>query len=245
MRRTRDNGVDNALEQWRIERAAELQEEQRQRDAAQAAAAANDPVAIYAATANAEAEHNRQLVLSGVLSDEYLSQFGTIVRQPFTEAQVQVAMDQFMAETPDYIRTNSNAKVLIEFIWRNNISPAACDSYRIAHKLLTLWNGYPDLEKPVAQAEVIAPEVAEPVLTPSEQFKVNQANLDTVIAIVDGVEISERYLNSLPSRQELIIRRKLEKGHSGDSNFDEYLERRDVKFAMNQEIERKGAEEQQ
>ena len=33
-------------------------------------------------------------------------------------------------------------------------------------------------------------------------FKVNQANLDTVIAIVDGVEISERYLNSLPKSAE-------------------------------------------
>jgi hypothetical protein len=192
-----------------------------------------------------EEEQNRELVLSGVLSDEYLSGFGTIVRQPFSEAQVDTAMAQFMAETADYVKTKANAKVLIEFLYRNNISPAACSSYRIGHAILKLWALYPD--EVVPQTAPVPQMVEEPqqVLTPSEKFMADQVNLDTVFAIVDGVEISERYLNSLPSREELKIRRKLEKGHAGDSNLDEYLERRDVKFAMEQEVARKGAEESQ
>src|ERR1700678_1140009 len=136
----RDHRSGPAFETWKIERQAEIDAEK----AAQEAAAANDPAAIYAATANAEAQHNRQLVLSGVLSDEYLSSFGTIVRQPFTEAQVEIAMAEFMAQTPDYVKTKVNAKVLIEFLYRNNISPAACSSYRIGHAILKLWALYPD-----------------------------------------------------------------------------------------------------
>jgi len=77
---------------------------------------------------DAEAEAQRALVLHGVLSDEYLGQFGSIVRKPFTEAQVEVAMDQFKAATNDYVQTKANAAVLIEFLYRNDLSPAPCCS---------------------------------------------------------------------------------------------------------------------
>ena len=118
---------DNALEQWRIEKRQRLQEEQRQRDAAQAAAAANDPVAIYAATANAEAEHNRQLVLSGVLSDDYLSQFGTDredSRSPKRRFK-SPWISSWLKRLTTFARIRMR-KCSSSLIWRNNISPAAC-----------------------------------------------------------------------------------------------------------------------
>ena len=61
----RDHRSGPAFEQWKIERQAEIDAEK----AAQDAAAAQNPTAIYAATANAEAEATRQLVLTGRLSD--------------------------------------------------------------------------------------------------------------------------------------------------------------------------------
>ena len=65
--RNRREGDSTFLE-WQQAYQAEQDAAKAAADAAQAAVEANDPVAIYAATANAEAEHNRQLVLSGVLS---------------------------------------------------------------------------------------------------------------------------------------------------------------------------------
>jgi hypothetical protein len=240
MQRARDRRVnDPAYIEWQKEHQAELDAEK----AAQAVAAAQDPTVMYQQAANAEAGAQRDLVLNGVLSDEYLSQFGHIVREPFTEAQVSNAMEQFKAATPEYIQTRANAKVLIEFLYRNNISPAVCGSYKLADAIIRLWNGYSDEVAPQAEPEVAAEPVADSrtrLWSPSEQYKVAQANKDKVIGIVDGVKITEKVLDSLPSRDELLIRRKLEKGHAGDSNFDEYLERRDLKFAQDQEIAHKG-----
>jgi hypothetical protein len=100
---------------------------------------------------------------------------------------------------------------------------------------------------PQAEPEVAAPvsESRTQQWKPSEQFKVNQANRDTVIGIVDGVKITERYLQSLPSEKELKIRRMLEKGHSGDSTYDTFLEVKDIQFERDMEIARKAQEEGQ
>jgi hypothetical protein len=243
MNRARDRREGTpAYEQWLIDRQAEIDAEK----AAQAAAEAADPVKAFQNVANAEAEASRQLVLTGRLSDQYMSDFGAVVRQPFTEAQVDTAMAQFMAETADYIKTRANGKVLTEFIWRNNISPGARTSYRLAYKILQLWNCFPDAENPVAQITQPAPEaLAEPVLMPSEQFKVNQTNKDTVLGVVNGREITERVLEAMDSKTALYTRRVLEKGFSGNQNYDTFLEVKDAQFARDAEIARKAAEEAQ
>jgi hypothetical protein len=245
MRRSRDNNRGPAFEQWRSERQAEIDAEK----AAQDAAAAQNPTAIYAATANAEAEATRQLVLTGRLSDTYMSGFGTIVRQPFTEAQVDTAMSRFMADTADYVKTKANAKVLIEFLYRNNISPAACSSYRIGHAILKLWAAYPDLEKPVAQITQPAPKVvAEPVLTPSEAAAKKYHDDRTIIVVTDpatGQQFTEFDLSRLNAVEERRLRRIAEKGNSFGSVYEGFLDVKDAQFARDQEIARRAAEEQQ
>jgi hypothetical protein len=242
MQRTRNRRVnDPVYEEYLADRAKEEAAEK----AAQETAAAQDPTVMYQQVANQEAEASRQSVLSGVLNDEYLSQFGTIVRQPFNESQVEVAMDQFMAETPDYVQTRANAKVLTEFLWRNNISPAACGSYRLTHAILRLWNGYPDLEKPVAQPKVLE-VAAEPVLTPSERAAKKYHDDHTIIVVTDpdtGRQFTEYDLSQLNAVAERRLRRIAEKGTSFGSVYEGFLDVKDVQFARDQDIANRAAEE--
>lgn len=235
MNRSRDNNRGPAYDQWVIDRAAEVAEEQRQQAEAQAAADAADPVLAFQKASDAEAQAIRELILTGYVPESVLPVERIRGRQVNESAKIS-NWKHFATTCPTFQRWM--AEQLIDTAFRSDIAPIA-PAYLALHNLMLQYGVY------VEPVQEVAPAVEEPaqqVLTPSEQFKVNQVKLDTVIGIVDGVEITERYLNSLPSRQELIIRRKLEKGHSGDSNFDEYLERRDVKFAMSQEIERKGEE---
>jgi hypothetical protein len=152
----------------------------------------------------------------------------TLREQVAKHGALQEQLDTMIAE---------QAKMLCDMVDRNHLHPGALASYLLCHALLQHWSGYPDLVVPVEQPAPVE------VLTPSEQFAVDQVNLDTVFAIVDGVEISERYLNSLPSRDELKIRRKLEKGHAGNQTFDTYLEIKDIQHQQAAEKARKAQEE--
>jgi len=243
MNRARDHRTnDPSFLEWQAARALEIEQEKAAADAAQAAAEAADPVKAFQKSVNMLAEEIRTAILTGQRLTDDVLQIEHVQGRSVNE-DVAVQNVNWWANNQGRAAGFQNYmfSFLYDFVKVNDGSPTA-ETFQKCFQLLKDYNCLP--EAPVAQP-VITEVVAEPVLTPSEQFKVNQVNLDTVFAIVDGVEISERYLNSLPSRDELKIRRKLEKGHSGDSNLDEYLERRDVKFAMNQEIERKGAEEQQ
>ena len=240
----RDHRSGPAFEQWKIERQAEIDAEK----AAQDAAAAQNPAAIYAATANAEAEATRQLVLTGRLSDTYMSGFGTIVRQPFTEAQVDTAMAQFMSEVSDYVKTRANAKVLTEFLYRNNISPAACSSYRIGHTILTLWAAYPDAEKPVAQQPVpqTVEEPAQSVLTPSEQAVIDhQIYCEKIIGHDEsGKGWTMQMVDALPSKEMLRLLRLFEQGHRGSNLLTVRREVLDIKAQQEAERNRIAQEEE-
>ena len=245
MNRARDRRVnDPAYIEWQKEHQAELDAEK----AAQAAAAANDPAAIYAATANAEAEQNRELVLNGVLSDAYLGQFGTIVRQPFKESQVEVAMDQFMTETTDYVRTRANAAVLVEFLYRNNLSPAVCGSYRIAHAILKLWVGYPDEVAPQPETRYNDSQVIDPVslLTPSEAaIYRHQQYFEKIIGHDEsGRGWTMQEIDALPSKEMLRLLRLFEQGHRGSNLLTVYREIQDIKQQQDAEKARIGAEEE-
>jgi hypothetical protein len=246
MQRTRNNNRGVAYQEYLADVAAEQAAEKAAADAAQAEADAQDPVKAFQNVANAEAEQSRQLVLSGVLSDEYLSGFGAIVRQPFTEAQVDTAMAQFMAETHDYIRTKPNAKVLIAFLYRNNISPAACSSYRIGHAILKLWAAYPDAEKPVAQIAQSAPKViAEPVLTPSEQAVIDhQRYCEEIIGHDEsGKGWTMQMVDALPSKEMLRLLRLFEQGHRGSNLLTIRREVLDIKQQQDAERDKIAREE--
>lgn len=243
MNRARDKREGTpAYEQWKIARQAELDAEK----AAADAAAAQDPVLQFQQAANQEAEVQRELVLHGVLSDEYLSHFGTIVRKPFNESQVEVAMDQFMTETTDYVRTRANAAVLVEFLYRNNLSPAVCGSYRIAHAILKLWVAYPDEVAPQPETRYNDSQVVDPVslLTPSEAaIYRHQQYCEKIIGHDEsGRGWTMQQVDALQSKEMLRLLRLFEQGHRGSNLLTVYREIQDIKQKQDAERARIGAE---
>ena len=226
MQRTRNNNRGVAYREYLADVAAEQAAEKAAADAAQAEADAKDPVKAFQKASDAEAQAIRDTILNHRISESLLP--GERVNGRKINEDVAASNLKLWAQ-----QESTFQRYMFETFYaalkRNDLAPIA-NNFGALHRLLLQYAAYPD--EPV---QVVAPapvEEPQPVLTPSEKFMADQVNLDTVLAIVDGVEISERYLNSLPSREELKIRRKLEKGHAGDSNLDEYLERRDVKFAM-------------
>jgi hypothetical protein len=254
MQRTRNNDRGQAYQEYLADKAREDAEAKAAADTAAAAAEAAeaarieaDPILSYQKSTNELYAGEQHIVLHGVVDERYLAQFGTVKRGRCSEEQKTAARIEFRRVATDYIRNEANGAILCAMVDRNGLHPGAVESYLLCHKVLLLWAGYPDVvveEAPIVEVAPVVEEV-EPVLTPSERFKVDQVNLDTVFAIVDGVEISDRYLNSLPSRDELKIRRKLEKGHAGNQTFDTFLEIKDIQFARDADIARRAAEEAQ
>jgi hypothetical protein len=243
MNRARDRREGTpAYEEYLRDRQAELDEEQRQHDAA----AAQDPTVMYQQVANAEAEASRQLVLTGRLSDEYMSDFGAVVRTPFTEAQVEIAMAEFMAQTPDYVKTKANAKVLVEFLYRNQLSLGARTSLRLAHKILALWNCYPDAEKPVQEMAPAPVVEAAPVLSRSEQAILDHQKFMEEIVGTDelGKQWTAFELDRLPAIEELRLRRLFEQGHRGSNLLTVRREVLDIKQQQDAERDRIAQEEE-
>jgi hypothetical protein len=212
--RSRVEGASRA--EYLREFAAEQAEEQRQREEA-------DPVLSFQRSADTEAEQTREVVLHGVLSDEYLSKFGTIVREPFTEGQVETALEQFKNSPSDFIRTKANAAVITEFLWRNNISPAVCSSYKMAHEILKLWNGYPDEVAP--QPVVAEAQPTQPATKRYGDVRARDEYLRKVVVVdpIDGKKYTESDLSRAESKTELRLRRIME-GKIGNNLYDEFIE---------------------
>jgi hypothetical protein len=202
------------------------------------------PEEQYKAVTNQLFAGEQNVVLNGVINEAYLSQFGTVKRGRCSQGQKVAARTEFRRVATDYVRNDVNGAILCAMVARNGLHEGAVESYLLCHAVLKTWSGYPAVVEAPAPVAEVAPVVEVDTRTPSEKFMVDQVNLDTVIAIVDGVEISERYLNSLPSRDELKIRRKLEKGHAGDSTFDTFLEIKDIQFERDADIARRAAAEE-
>jgi hypothetical protein len=244
MNRARDRREGTpAYEEYLRDRQAELDAEK----AAADAAAANDPVAMAQRAMDAEAEATRALVLTGRLSDRFMSDFGAVVREPsFTEAQVENALNEFKAQTPDYVQTKANAAVLVEFIYRNNLSPGARTSYRLAHKILALWNWYVDEVAPqIAQEAAPVAEVV-PVLSRSEQAILDHQKFMEEIVGTDemGKQWTAFELDRLPAKEELRLRRLFEEGHRGSNLLTVRREILDVKQQQDAERARIAAEQE-
>jgi hypothetical protein len=230
MRRSRDNREGTpAYEQWKVERAAEIAAEQ-----------AADPEFQFKQAANAEAEANRRGVLTMPMNEEYLKTFGTVVHPPFDESKVAFIMDKFKNEY-DYVSSRGNAHVLVDFLDRNNLSPASLESFKLAHAILKLWNCYEDTVAPVE----VAPVVVD-TRTPSEIAEEKYKTRMTEIVVYDphtNIGYTEFDLeNKVDSKTELRLRRLME-GKIGNELYTEYMNRKNWQAARDAEIARLAAEE--
>jgi hypothetical protein len=213
---------------------------QKEYEAEQKAAQAADPEFQFKQAANAAAEANRHGVLTMPMNEAYLATFGTIVRPPFDESKVAYFMDRFKNEF-DYVSSRGNARVLVEFIERNNLSPASLESFKLAHAILKLWRCYPDEFAPVVEEQP-----AQPVLSRSEQAIVDHQNYIERIVGTDEYgkswtdEMIDRELNA---KDGLRLRRLFEKGHRGSNLYDVYREIKDIQQQQEAERNRIAAEE--
>lgn len=227
MNRARDHRSGPAYEQWKLDRQKEIEAE---------------PEFQFKQAANAEAEANRKGVLTTRLNDEYMATFGKIVRPPFREDLVSYAMDKFKEQT-DYVRSRKNAIMLVEFIERNNLSPADIGSYLIAHAILKLWNCYPDEVAPVE----VAPVVVD-TRTPSETAEAKYKARMTEIVVYDPMDnrgYTEFDLeHKVDAKTERRLRRLME-GKHGNNLYDVYLEIKDIQHQQAIALAQKLQEEQQ
>lgn len=227
MNRARDHRSGPAYEQWLIDRQKEIEAE---------------PEFQFRQAANAEAEANRKGVLTTRMNEAYLSKFGTVVHPPFSEDQVPFAIEHFQAES-DYVKSRGNAAVLVDFIERNNLSPANIGSYQIAHAILKLWAAYPDEVAPIEAAPVVVD-----TRTPSEIAEAKYKARMTDIVVYDPfTKIGYTAFdleNKVDSRTELRLRRLME-GKHGNNLYDAYMEIQDIKHRQAAELAQKAEEEQQ
>jgi hypothetical protein len=240
MRATRDRRVNDPIYLQYLD---DLAKEQAAIKAEQDALADQTPEAMYKRAADAEAQTILELLRTGYVPESVLPVERINGRSVIESAKIN-NFKWFAENEPNFERWM--AEQLIDAAFRNDIVPVA-PNYKKLHELMLQYSAYEEPAQPVAQPEPAS--ATEPTSRiaqwkPSEKFKVEQANLDKVFALVDGVEISERYLNSLPSREELKIRRKLEKGYAGNQNFDTFLEIKDAQFERDAEIARRAREDE-
>jgi hypothetical protein len=232
--RARDHRSGPAYDQYLLDRQAEI--------AAEQAAAAQTPEAQFKSAIDELHATEREAVLNSPISDENLSKFGVIDRSAFTEAQVESAMEAFKS-TSDYVRSPANAKVLVNFIVRNKLSPGVFNSYMLAHKVLQLWAAYPDATTPEPTADPVPAPAVDP-RTPSEiaaaKYRVRMSKI-VVYDPIDNKPYTEFDLEQCDSKTELRLRRLME-GRIGSSTYDTYMEIQDIKAQQAAELARKLAE---
>jgi hypothetical protein len=232
----RDHRSGPAFEAWKIERQAEIDAEK----AAQDAAAANDPVAIYAATANAEAQAIRELVLTVYVPDSILPGVERIGGMKVIEEPAIRNWKHFADTCSTFQRWM--ARPLLDAAERSDIAPIA-SNYLALHNLMLQYSAYPE---PPAQPVVTETQVEVPVLTPSEQAVIDhQRYLEEIVGIDElGTQYTEAMLDELPSKQALRLRRLFESGHRGSNLLTVRREILDIKQVQDAERERIAAEQE-
>ena len=143
-RNAMERQLSPAFKEWQAARALEVAEEKRQSDAAQAAATAASPEAMFNELAIAE----QGIALNVPLTDEYLESFGTIQRGPCTDDELEAAISYFKRSTKEYVHTQKNFDAILDFLERNSLNYGRLDSYRLAYAVLTHWAAFPDTEQP-------------------------------------------------------------------------------------------------
>jgi hypothetical protein len=248
-RNQHDRSLSPAYQEYLRDKQAEDDAAKAAADAAAAAEIARvtqTPEALYKAAINTVFQSEQEQVRTGVINEVYLAQFGEFQKGTCSESDAIATRILFRTTTSDFIRNNTNGATLVAMVQRNGLLESDIRSYQICHEICKTWGLYVDADpEPMVEQPVVEPEpvVEQEVLTPSQQYMANRASKDVVIGIADGVEITERMLEAMPSKDELRIRRVLEKGHSGSAAFDEYLNVRDAQFERDKEINRIAREE--
>ena len=228
MRNTRDRRVnDPAYIQWQKDYQAE-------QDAT--------PEAKFKAAADADAEVRRQIVLTQPLSDEYLSGFGKVDHSVAKDEVAVLNTTNRFAAQADYVRSRGNSETVVDFVLRNNLTPANIDSFNLTHAILKLWNGYKDEVTPVETA----PVEPEQVLSRSDQMIVDHQNyIDNIVGTDEyGKSWTEEMIDKeLDAKAGLRLRRLFEKGHRGSSLYDVYREIKDIQQQHAAEKARRAQEE--
>jgi hypothetical protein len=195
-----------------------------------------DPIIQFQKSANAEGESTRELLLTGYVPDSlFPGGLERIAGRVIANEGAAIRNFQWFAQHTSTFK-HWMARQLLDAAERSDLAPIA-PNYTALHNLILEYSAY---EEPVQSEQLDSTEL---VLSPSEQDAKNRADLDKIIGVVDGVEITERYLNFLPSRDELLIRRKMEKGHAGSSVYDAHLLLRDAQHARDLKTARIAAAE--
>jgi hypothetical protein len=187
----------------------------------------NDARARFEETARAEAEEQRQRILTQRLTEQEFP--GERVSGRSLSADTCAALfKNWAAKTPTFRR--EFADTFLDFISRNDIVPSM-ESFDSVHTLLLEWAGYPEVAAPVQSAAV---RHTEQQPTPSElAAKAREARMTTIVVTdpATGIQYTEHALSLLPSREELRLRRIAEKGHPGSAAADAYWEMKDENAA--------------
>ena len=244
MNRSRDNNRGPAYDQWVIDRAAEVAEEQRQQAEAQAAADAADPVKAFQKSVNMLAEEIRTAILTGQRLTDDVLQIEHVQGRSVNE-DVAVQNVNWWANNQGRAAGFQNYmfSFLYDFVKVNDGSPTA-ETFQKCFQLLKDYNCLP--EAPVAQP-VITEVVAEPVLTPREA-SIKKFNDDRTIVVVTDPETGREYTEHMLSLLDSVTERRLRRiaeNRIGSSNFETYLDVKTAQFERDQEIARRAAEEAQ
>ena len=236
MQRTRHNNRGQAYEEWKAARQLELDEEQRQRDAA----AAQDPTVMYQQVADQEAQAIRELILTGYIPTELLHGVERINGRKVLEEPAIRNFKFFADNTPSFHRYMADA--LLSAAERSDLAPIA-PNYTKLHNLFLQYSAYPE---PPVQEAAPAEEIPPVVLPRSDQAVVDhQRYLEEVVGTDElGTQYTEAMLDQLDAKSALRLRRLFESGHRGSNLLTIRREILDIKAQQDAERARLAAEQE-
>jgi len=231
----------NQLDRQRFEteqRAAEQAEQKRIADEKEERLRPiREAVSGFAELSNEVREQERQAILTVPLSTAFLATRRPVTPAPpyeqFDEKRILAAIGEFHKRCPSFVRNQKNSDLLIQFLNRNQLSPMSVDSFLTANEILSAWNCYDEpavlsvaeaVKEIPAAPETPAPEPHEPTYAELEaQRRHDYFNKVVVTHPATGQQYTEHDLDGLDSKSELYLRRIMEKNHSGNNLYDQYL----------------------
>jgi|SRR5579863_6792467 len=147
------------------------------------------------------------------------------------DAKYEQAAYQFKLATPTFNpKDETHKSALTGFLQRNSsIRLDVMSNLAKAWQLLLEYGLVTPFTPPAQEEAPVHEAPAGP--TPSELADQRRQDYFSKVVVkhpVTGVELTEYALSLLPSKEELYLRRFIERGHTGSERLDEYWERRDV-----------------
>jgi hypothetical protein len=244
--RSRDNNRGVAYEQYLIDRAAEVAEEQRQRDAAQAAAVAADPVLSFQKASNQLAEEMRTTIQTTRLGQDVLP--GERINGRKINEDVAISNFKLFATTQPGFKKDIHGRQLLDMMEFQDLAPLV-ENYKALFALMTEYALFvePEQEAPQQETRYTDAQLVDPVslLTPSEQavYKHQQYCEKIIGHDESGRGWTMQQVDALPSKEMLRLLRLFEQGHRGSNLLTVYREIQDIKQHQEAERDRIAAEE--